>query len=181
VRVIAGSAKGTRLAPVPAGTRPVSDQAREGLFSSLGGLVEDAAVLDLYAGTGAMGIEALSRGAGTALFVDSAPAAVRTIAENLRRTKLERRGTIRRQEVLRAIAHEPGRFHLVLLDPPYRFEGRAVDGVLEGLGAHGVAAPGARVVLTRSSKSYTPVIPVDWQVERRLSYGDTLLLVFVTP
>src|SRR5207302_1365372 len=96
VRVIAGSAKGARLAPVPGGTRPLSDRAREGLFSSLGGLVVGARVLDLFAGTGAVGIEALSRGAASALFVDSAPAAARIIAENLRRTRLEKRGTVRR-------------------------------------------------------------------------------------
>src|SRR5438093_12988426 len=73
VRVVAGSAKGVRLAPVPAGTRPMSDRAREGLFSSLGGFVEGVHVLDLFAGTGAMGIEALSRGGAEALFVDSSP------------------------------------------------------------------------------------------------------------
>src|SRR5437870_4701497 len=86
VRVVAGSAKGVRLAPVPAGTRPMSDRAREGLFSSLGGFVEGAHVLDLFAGTGAIGIEALSRGASGAVFVDSGPAAVKAITENLRRT-----------------------------------------------------------------------------------------------
>jgi 16S rRNA (guanine966-N2)-methyltransferase len=181
MRVIAGSAKGTRLAPVPAGTRPVSDAAREGLFSSLGPVVAEARVLDLYAGTGAMGIEALSRGARTALFVDSAPAAVKTIAENLRRTKLERRARIRRQDALRAIRQEPGPFDLVVLDPPYRVEGPVLEAVLEAIRFRGVAAPGATVVLTRSSRSYMPVIPLDWQAERRLSYGDTVLLVFQIP
>jgi 16S rRNA (guanine966-N2)-methyltransferase len=72
MRVIAGSAKGMRLGPVPPGVRPVSDRAREGLFSSLALEVPDARVLDLYAGTGAMGIEALSRGAEHAGFVDRA-------------------------------------------------------------------------------------------------------------
>ena len=67
---MAGSARGRRLGPVPAGARPVSDRAREGLFSSLGEAVEGARVLDLFAGTGALGIEALSRGAGSAVFVD---------------------------------------------------------------------------------------------------------------
>ena len=95
---MAGSAKGTRLAPVPAGTRPLSDRAREGLFSSLGGFVQDTRVLDLFAGTGAVGIEALSRGAASALFVDSAPAAARIAAENLRRTRLAKSATVRRQD-----------------------------------------------------------------------------------
>ena len=102
MRIVAGSAKGTRLAPVPAGTRPMLDRAREGLFSSLGPSVERARVLDLFAGTGGIGIEALSRGAAGALFVDSAPAAVKTITENLRRTKLSKLGRVRRLDAKRA-------------------------------------------------------------------------------
>ena len=96
MRVIAGSAKGTRLAPVPAGTRPVSDRAREGVFSSLGRSVERARVLDLFAGTGAMGIEALSRGAAEATFVDSSARAITTIHDNLGRTRLAGRASVRR-------------------------------------------------------------------------------------
>src|SRR4029079_16781957 len=88
MRIIAGTARGVRLAPFPDGTRPLADRAREGLFSSLGEAVVEAAVLDLFAGTGAVGIEALSRGAARAVFVDSSPDAVRTIRENLERAKL---------------------------------------------------------------------------------------------
>ncbi|MBA3552397.1 MAG: RsmD family RNA methyltransferase [Actinobacteria bacterium] len=178
MRVIGGSAKGTRLAPVPAGTRPVSDRAREGLFSSLGDHVEGARVLDLFAGTGALGIEALSRGAAHALFVDSAPAAARTIAENLRRTRLEALAEVRRLDVRGFLRQRPGSFDLVLADPPYRFEPRALDLVLAELGGGGVIGPGSRVILTRSSKSYSPVIPIDWVAERRLCYGDAVLIVF---
>jgi len=115
VRIVAGAAKGTRLAPVPAGTRPMSDRAREGLFSSLGGTVEEARVLDLFAGSGAIGMEALSRGAESALLVDSAPGAIKAINENLRRTKLARRGKARRADALRAVRDRPGPFDLVVL------------------------------------------------------------------
>ncbi|HXF37509.1 MAG TPA: RsmD family RNA methyltransferase, partial [Actinomycetota bacterium] len=101
MRVIAGTAKGTHLASVPPGVRPVSDRAREGLFSSLGGAVAGAFVLDLYAGTGAVGIEALSRGAAGVVFVERAPAAVATIRENLRRTGLEALGEVVRADVPR--------------------------------------------------------------------------------
>jgi 16S rRNA (guanine966-N2)-methyltransferase len=181
VRVVAGSAKGTRLAPVPAGTRPVSDRAREGLFSSLGARVEGARVLDLFAGTGAMGIEALSRGAASALFVDSAPRAARAIAQNLQRTKLTPRGSIRRQDVLGALRSGIGSFDLVILDPPYRTPAAYLDQVLAEIAGQGAAAPGATVVLTRSERSYTPVIPVNWQVARRLSYGGSTVLLFQTP
>src|SRR5438093_101334 len=111
MRVVAGAAKGRRLAPVPAGTRPVSDRAREGLFSSLGPAVEGARVLDLFAGTGALGIEALSRGAVSAAFVDRAQAAVRTIRENLRRTELAERARVVRRDALRFLSElsdDPG-------------------------------------------------------------------------
>src|SRR6266516_2801561 len=103
MRVIAGSAKGVRLAPVPAGTRPMADRVREGLFSSLGDRVVDASVLDLFAGTGAVGIEALSRGARRAVFVDSAPGAVKAIHENLRRSKFQAKAAVRRLDTLAAV------------------------------------------------------------------------------
>src|SRR4051794_29645804 len=93
MRVVAGSARGRRLGPVPPGTRPVSDRAREGLFSSLGPDVDGARVLDLYAGTGALGLEALSRGAASATFVDDAAPAIRTITGNLDRTGLSQATT----------------------------------------------------------------------------------------
>lgn len=177
MRVIAGSAKGVRLAPVPAGTRPMSDRAREGLFASLGPAVVDAAVLDLYAGTGAEGIEALSRGARSALFVDSAPAAARTIRENLRRSRLAAKAAVRRQEARSALRSKPGQFDLVLLDPPYLVAPAELDAVLAELAGRGVAAPGALIAMTRSKQSYTPVIPVNWLVERQLTYGDAVVLV----
>lgn len=181
LRVIAGSAKGTRLAPVPSGTRPLSDRAREGLFSSLGSVVESAAVLDLFAGTGAMGIEALSRGAASAVFVDSAPSAAKTIRENLRRARLEPRGFVRRQDVLAALRALDRPFDLVLLDPPYRIPPETLSEVLEEVGRRGLAAPQATLVLTRSVQSSMPVIPVILSLVRRLSYGDAVVLVFHTP
>ena len=96
VRVVAGTAKGVRLAPVPRGVRPVSDMAREGVFSSLGELVRGARVLDLYAGTGAMAIEALSRGAEHAVLVERDRAALRTIRENVARARVVGRRRDRR-------------------------------------------------------------------------------------
>jgi 16S rRNA (guanine966-N2)-methyltransferase len=181
MRVIAGSAGGVRLVvPRDPETRPITDRVKETLFAILGGRVIDARVIDLYAGSGAIGIEALSRGASRALFVDSAPGAVKTITENLRRSRLARRGEVRRMDALRAVLLKPGQFDLVFLDPPYRIEPRALQAVLAAIRATGTAAPEGRVVLTRSSKSYSPVIPLDWLVERRLSYGDAVLVVFLT-
>jgi 16S rRNA (guanine966-N2)-methyltransferase len=181
MRVIAGSAKGTRLAPVPAGTRPVSDQAREGLFSSLGPLGPEIRVLDLFAGTGAMGIEALSRGAGHATFVDSSPQAAVIIRENLQRTSLEGRGVVRRGDARRCLGRVGGPFGLVLLDPPYAMEGRPLERLIDELAGQGLVEPGGRLVLTRPKRGYTPVIPLHLSLERRLSYGDTVVLVFRVP
>jgi 16S rRNA (guanine966-N2)-methyltransferase len=138
-------------------------------------------VLDLFAGTGAMGIEALSRGAARAVFVDSSPRAVNVIRQNLTRTRLAERGELRRQDALRALRQGIGSFDLVILDPPYRAPPDYLDAVMAELAGQGAAAAGAVIVLTRSDRSYTPVIPVDWRLERRLSYGDSAVLVFQIP
>src|SRR5207344_1587714 len=137
MRVIAGSAKGMRLGPVPPGVRPVSDRAREGLFSSLALEVPDARVLDLYAGTGAMGIEALSRGATHAVFVDRAYEASAAVHDNLDRTRLADRATVVTQDVAAFLAGAPplgGPFDLVTLDPPYDIDAADLAAVLARLG-----------------------------------------------
>jgi 16S rRNA (guanine966-N2)-methyltransferase len=190
--VIAGTAKGRLLATVPDGTRPLADRAREGLFSSLGASLPGARVLDLFAGTGAVGIEALSRGAARAHFVDSAPAAVRVIRENLRRTALQDRADVDRADVRRWIRRASGArrgegsggavepFDVVFLDPPYATSPGDVDAILAGIAQVGLAGPGGLVVLTREAKGYIPVIPVNWAPDRRLSYGDAVILAFRT-
>jgi 16S rRNA (guanine966-N2)-methyltransferase len=180
VRVIAGTAKGTHLVRAPVGVRPVSDRVREGLFSSLGRRVEGARVLDLYAGTGAVGIEALSRGAEHATFVDSAPRAVAAVRENLRRSALQDRGTVRRSDVLRFLqqAHEGARFDVVFLDPPYDAGPAELDPVLALLSLSSLLREGFTVILSRGSRSSNGVIPLDWDAARRLSYGDSVVTLF---
>jgi 16S rRNA (guanine966-N2)-methyltransferase len=181
MRVIAGTAKGTRLAAVPPGVRPVSDRAREGVFSSLGNLLVGAAVLDLFAGTGAMGIEALSRGAARAVFVERAPRAIASIRGNLDRTRLADRALVVRAEVDRHLAGARGSEHdfdLVFLDPPYEFGGAGLTATLELLESSGVLAQGATVVLTRDSRSSNDVVPVNWPVAKRLTYGDSVVMLF---
>jgi 16S rRNA (guanine966-N2)-methyltransferase len=180
VRVIAGAAKGIRLAPVPRGVRPVSDMAREGVFSSLGQLVAGARVLDLYAGTGALGIEALSRGAASAVFVERSHRAVRAIRDNLDRARATAAGTVVASEVLRFLMRDDtsdGGFELVFADPPYETGEGDVSELLARL-AQGWLAESWTVVLTRPSRNPNHVIPVDWPIARRLSYGDTLVLVY---
>ena len=177
MRVIAGSARGTRLGAVPRGTRPLSDRAREGLFSSLGAAVVRAGVLDLYAGTGALGIEALSRGAPGAAFVERSAAAIRTIRANLERTHLADRAVVHAVDALRFLRQTDESYDLVLLDPPYATAERDLDAVMEVL-TGGKVAPGGIIALTRPDRGYTPVIPVNWPVARRLKYGDSLVVLY---
>ena len=177
MRIIAGSAKGLRLAPVPDGTRPLSDRAREGLFSSLGPAVHGAEVLDLYAGTGATGIEALSRGAAHATFVDSAPAAVRTIHANLDKAHMTDRATVRTGDVGAFLAKSPQTASLVFLDPPYDTPVQQIEHILALLSEKGLP-PGWTVALTRPKRTSNLVIPAHFGVARRLQYGDNLVLVY---
>jgi 16S rRNA (guanine966-N2)-methyltransferase len=179
MRVIAGSVKGMRLASVPPGVRPVSDRAREGLFSSLGASVAGAQVLDLFAGTGAVAIEALSRGAEHAVLVERDKAALQTIRENLARTGLEGRARVVGSTVdryLRSTRDEA--FDLVFVDPPYATDAREAGDVLELLATSPLLAGGFTVILTRGHRSSTPVVPLHWAAARRLQYGDTLVTLY---
>ncbi len=181
MRVVAGSAKGVRLAPAPRGVRPVSDMAREGVFSSIGAMVPGARVLDLYAGTGAMAIEALSRGAEHAVLVERDRAALRTIRDNLVRARVADAAEVVASDVgAFLIGDDDGLsgFDLVIADPPYAIDERELGSVLSLIGSGGLTGAGWRVVLTRPKTSSTPVIPVHWLAARRLSYGDTLVFIF---
>jgi 16S rRNA (guanine(966)-N(2))-methyltransferase RsmD len=181
MRVIAGSARGVRLAPVPRGVRPVSDMAREGLFSSLGAAVGGARALDLFAGTGSLAIEALSRGAASAVLVERNRAAIAAIRENLRRTHLEDLAMVVGVDVRAFVTRydkNGAPFDLVLADPPYEVGGPELEAVLGALAEGWLAPEGWTIALTRRKGTSTPVIPVDWSLTRRLEYGDTLVLLF---
>ncbi len=174
-RIIAGAAKGRRLAVPPAGTRPTSDRVREAVFSALGSRMDfdGAHVLDLFAGSGALGLEALSRGAEQAVLVEagaraSAVARANIAAAGLRGASV-RRGKV--QGVLEAGGEAP--FDLVFADPPYDITEAEVAAMLLALCAHGWLAVGALVVLERSSRSPETSWPErigDVQIKR---YGDT--------
>lgn len=120
LRVIGGVARGRKLRMVPGeGTRPIGDRVKQALFNILGADVEGSAFLDLFAGTGSVGIEALSRGASSAVFVDKASAAVRTVHENLRLTGLADRATVVRQDSFSFLAQAPPRtFDYIYIAPP---------------------------------------------------------------
>lgn len=172
MRVIAGTARGRQLvAPRDSGTRPIADRVKETLFAILGDRTPDARVFDLYAGSGAIGIEALSRGAAHCDFVDVARQAVAAIRENLERTGLGDRGSVHQEDVVRHLAHLAAKaYDLVFLDPPY--EERAILAPLERLVPH--LAPGASVVVKHFWRTPIPQPPglARWR-ERR--FGETAL------
>jgi 16S rRNA (guanine966-N2)-methyltransferase len=170
LRVVAGEFKGRRLAaPRGARTRPTSDRVREALFSMLGD-VAGARVLDLYAGSGALGIEALSRGAASALFVERDPAAVAVIERNL--APLEVDATVERADAVRWLARAEGPFDLVFCDPPYDSASRLAGPLAERL--PGLTADDARIV-TESDKRNPLELPFPLIVER--TYGDTRIAI----
>jgi 16S rRNA (guanine966-N2)-methyltransferase len=175
MRVIAGTYGGRRIAAPPGSrTRPTSDRVREALFSILGARVDGARVLDLFAGSGALGIEALSRGAESAVFVDDAPAAVRAIRANL--DALGAGAEIRRADALRFLGAAPrsgAQYDLVFLDPPYRLADTLADRLSEALPA--VLAPGA-VAVAESDRRAPLALDLPQLDERR--YGDTLIRIY---
>jgi len=174
MRVIAGRYGGRRLqAPPGDATRPTSDRVREALFSVLGAQVDGARVLDLFAGSGALGIEALSRGAAEVAFVDSAPAAIRAVRANLE--ALGAAAEVRRADARRflgAASAASRQYDLVFLDPPYRLAGRLGGELTRALPA--VLAPGAAVV-AESDRRHELELGLPILDERR--YGDTLIRI----
>jgi len=177
VRVVAGRFGGRRLvAPPGDATRPTSDRVRESLFSVLGPSTEGARVLDLYAGTGALGIEALSRGAAAAVFVDRAPAAIKAIRANLEALGIE--ADVRRMHAraaLRTAADSGEAYDLIFLDPPYRRSAELGRELSEALPA--VLAPGARVI-SESDRRDRLELSLPLTDERR--YGDTVIRIHDT-
>jgi 16S rRNA (guanine966-N2)-methyltransferase len=173
MRVIAGTHRGTGLkAPRGDQTRPTSDRVREALFSILVS-VEDTRVLDLFAGSGALGIEALSRGAASVTFVDSASAAVAVVRENLEHLGLE--AEVLRIPALRALACTPiadRQYDLVFLDPPYRMASSLGPELSRALPT--ILAPEARVVAESDRRA---PLELDLPLIRERQYGDTLIRV----
>jgi len=176
MRVIAGTAGGLVLVvPRGAGTRPIADRVKETLFAILADRVPGSRALDLYAGSGAIGIEALSRGAVHCDFVERGRVALAAIRENLRRTGLEERAAVHAADVGQHLARSAAdRYDLVFLDPPY--DQRAILAPLERLVPH--LAPGASVVVKHFWRTPIPEPPglARWR-ERR--FGETALTFLV--
>jgi len=178
-RIVAGSLGGRRIAVPPKGTRPTSQRVREAMFSTICARMDllGARVLDCYAGSGALGIEALSRGAAYGLFVESDRRAAAVLTANLAALGLAASVAAVRAATVEAIAassvDEP--YHLLVADPPYAVSGQALATVLAALTAHGWLAPGALLAVERPARSGEQPWPdsVEHLTSRR--YGDTIV------
>ena len=180
MRIIAGEFKSRQLkAPTWEGLRPTSDRLRETLFNVLGASVRGARVLDGYAGTGAIGIEALSRGAAHVTFVERDPRAVRLIAENLARVLSATPATGERYAIIRAgfadaVARASGGFEIVVLDPPY--SDGAVQDALDA--AVRITGPATRLVIERAKRYSPPAGRGGLRLLRTVVSGDSALSFF---
>ena len=172
MRIIAGAAKGRRLeAPPGLATRPMTDRAREGIFSALAARLPGADVIDLYAGTGSLGLEALSRGAASAVFVEKDRRALEALRRNLAAAGLG--GEAAAGGAARFLAGQTARglrgiYDLAFVDPPYEAPGAAVEAVLEGLAP--LLRAGGAALVHRRADAPRPEMP-GFSPEREYAYG----------
>lgn len=180
MRVVSGSAKGRPLKSVPgSGTRPTTDKVKEALFSMIGPYFEGGAALDLFAGTGGLGIEALSRGMELAVFVDMEPKSIDTVRSNLKAAKLESQAEVYRNDAGRALSamEKRGRsFDLVFLDPPYRL--KHGDELMLTMAQKGLLRPEAVVVLEHESDFVYPEDIPGFYRTRQAVYGETTISIY---
>ena len=184
MRIVAGSCRGRRI-KVPAGrdVRPTADRVREAVFSSLGAHVEGAAALDLFAGSGALGLEALSRGADTAVFVERSSATFQVLKENIDNTGLGSRSRLVRGDAITAVrrlASKETFFNLVFLDPPYA--SKLLERVLLALVQWPLLAPGALIV-AEHDRDRQPVLPPsgELRITSTRTYGSTSISMISKP
>ena len=173
MRIITGAAKGRRLvAPDTPETRPATDRVREAVFSMIGTAVADASVLDLYAGSGSYGLEALSRGAASVTFVESGHRALGALRENIAAVGLG--GTVVTSKVRDFLARSTATFDLVFVDPPWSMASEILEDDLGALDP--LLSPHAEVILSRRHSDAVPVSPETWRVATDRRYGDTRIV-----
>jgi 16S rRNA (guanine966-N2)-methyltransferase len=185
MRIVAGTAKGRALAgpkPTSKHIRPTADRVRETLFNVLGQWLEGQAVLDLYAGTGALGLESVSRGAKKAVLVDSDREALALCRTNTDALGFTERVEILSQPVKRALetlGRQGNGFDLIFADPPYAAQ--VVEGVLDGVAQHGLLAPGGTVVIEHDKREPAPESHAGFERVDQRRFGDTLVSLFRIP
>ena len=170
MRIIAGRAKGFTLKAPPEGTRPMTGRAKESLFSIIGSRLPDAVALDLYAGSGSIGLEALSRGAASCVFVERGNRASKVLADNVDKVGLG--GEVWATSVATALAKLDGAFDLVFVDPPYAEDDRTVFDVLSRI--EPALADGGLIVLHRHARSSAMVPEFLTCIDER-RYGDAVV------
>ena len=177
MRVITGKARGVALkTPEGLQTRPTADRVKEALFSILHFDIPGARVLDLFGGTGQLGIEALSRGAKSAVFVDASDAACRLIKENLRRAKMEGEGQVIRADFLEYLSRCRESFDIILLDPPYAEV--FLENALNKISEIDILKSGGIIVAERPVEKAFPVEISGFTRSKDYKYGKTYLTVY---
>ncbi len=178
MRVIAGEAGGIKLLSVPGKkTRPITDRVKAALFDFLGSRVEGALFLDLFAGTGSVGIEALSRGALKATFVEKDPAVIKVLRENLRRTGLEARAEVVQDDVFRFLKREPVQLYDIIYLAPPQYLGLWAKALL-ALDKANFLSPEGLVVAQIFPKEYEELPLVTLELKEKRHYGSTLLCFY---
>ena len=177
MRIIGGALRGKKLCPIKGlAIRPTTDYLRESIFNILAGTVEDAVVLDLFAGTGSLGMEALSRGAATAVFVDKEPRAIKMLTRNICACCLEGRSTILRRDILRGLSFLKSMdhpFELVFIDPPYN-KG-FVERTMRLLDHAESTSDGVCIVVEHSRREVLPEKVARFVMSDQRHYGKTLV------
>ena len=177
MRVITGTARGRRLLePEGMDTRPTTDRVKEGIFSSIQFEIEGRRVLDLFGGTGQMGIEALSRGAAHCTFLDLRKEAVGVIRENLKRTGFAEEAAVVQGDYLAFLTRCKEKFDLIFLDPPY--EAGLLEPALAHIARFDILAPHGIIVAEHPAGRTTPALAPPYRVHRTYRYGKIALTVY---
>ena len=177
MRIITGTLKGRRLvAPKGLSLRPTSDRVKESMFNILGNELKGKTILDLFAGTGNLGIEALSRGAERVTFVEKDGEAIKLIKKNLIACKMEGRADLLRKDVNQAIGYlkeKEERFDLIFMDPPY--EKRLIQRTIDRLASERIHADGSILVIEHNKREPLPGLPESWDLTQQRRIGETVL------
>lgn len=180
MRVISGSARGRTLKAVPGmGTRPTTDKVKEAIFSMIGPYFDGGAVLDLFAGTGGLGIEALSRGMDKAVFIDKEFKSIETVRQNLKAAGFEAKAEVYKNDAeraLKALAKREAAFDLVFLDPPYRLKNG--DALMMQMDELQLLAPQAKIMLEYESSYVYPEQFGAFLQTRKAEYGETAVSIY---
>lgn len=180
MRVISGTAKGRPLKAVPGtGTRPTTDKVKEAVFSMIGPYFDGGIVLDLFAGSGGLGIEALSRGMAKGIFIDLEPKSIEVIRANIKATKLESKAEVYRNEAGRALkllAKRSYQFDLVFLDPPYRMKN--ADELMLTMQENDMLSQDATIVVEHDAAHTYEETFGHFEQVRKSTYGDTAISIY---